>query len=334
MRFFFIIFCLIQLQFTGLSQIDFYKNYTFSKADTLRGMLRPERTCFDVKYYDLNIKVDPERKFIEGYVDVFYKVVEDFDVLQIDLYENMKIKKIVSEKISLDYKRMFNAVFITIPQQKTGDFNSFRVYYEGNPTKALVPPWDGGFVWSKDEDGNHWIGVACEGDGASLWWPNKDHLSDEPDSMSIRVAVPQPYTCVSNGNLRSTHSQSKGYKRFDWFVSYPINNYNVTLNIAKYAHFSDTYTAEDGEELQLDYYVLPYHLEKAKTHFQSVHQTLKSFEHYFGKYPFWRRWLCFSRNPLFGHGTSKCDCLWKSIPKRLFGWNDSQKHGLGLYHRA
>ena len=300
MRIFFI-FCLI-VSFTSsiFSQRDFYKNYRFTEADTLRGMLRPERTCYDVTYYDLNIKIDLNQKFISGHVDIYYNAIENFETLQIDLYKNMKISKIVSKGEEVSFYRLHNAVFVNLPAQKKDTKGSFRVYYEGYPTTAAQAPWDGGFVWSKDENSNHWVGVACEGDGASIWWPNKDHLSDEPDSMSIRVAVPDPYICISNGNLRSQFPLSDNYTRYDWFVSYPINNYNVTVNIAKYAHFSDTYTAADRQELQLDFYVLPYNLEKAKSHFKSVQQTLKCFEYYFGKYPFWNDGYALVETPYLG----------------------------------
>lgn len=282
------------------SQSDFYKNYQFTEADTLRGMLRPERTCYDVTFYDLNIKIDPGKKFIAGYVDVFYTTLEDFQTLQIDLFQNMKILKIVSEGKELSYHRRHNAVFVHFPGQVKGTKSSFRVFYEGHPTIAKNPPWDGGFVWEKDESGSHWVGVACEGAGASLWWPNKDHLSDEPDSMSIRIAIPDPYTCVSNGNLRSQQQLADNYTRFDWFVSYPINNYNVTVNIGKYVHFSDTFTAADREKLPLDYYVLSENLEKAKKHFKAVPRVLKCFEYYFGKYPFWNDGYALVETPYLG----------------------------------
>ena len=291
---------LFTLQNFSYSQSDFYKDYQFTEADTLRGMLRPERTCYDVTFYELDIKIDPDRRFISGYADVYFDVVEEFETLQIDLFENMKINKIVSEDKALNFKRLHNAIFVEFPLRKKGEKGSFRVFYEGEPTTALVAPWDGGFVWSKDENGDHWVGVACEGEGASLWWPNKDHLSDEPDSMSIRVAVPDPYLCISNGNLRSKEALPDKYTRYNWFVSYPINNYNVTVNIAKYVHFSDIYTSPDRHELQLDYYVLPYNLEKAKKHFKSVHQTLKCFEYYFGKYPFWEDGYALIETPYLG----------------------------------
>ena len=283
-----------------LAQRNFFGYFSFSKADTLRGMLRPERTCYDVHFYELDLKVDLEEKFIEGFVDIHYKVVEDFQRLQIDLYNNMEIKKIKFGRKELDFERTFNAVFIDFPKQKAGQNGKFRVYYEGNPQKANNPPWDGGWSWAVDAYKRPWAAVSCEGDGASLWWPNKDHLSDEPDSVAINLTVKDPLIAVANGNLRKKVPAKKGHTRYEWFVTYPINNYNITANIGYYSHFSDTYTAGDGDVLALDYYVLDYNLEKAKKHFQQVPQTLSCFENYFGKYPFWEDGFALVETPYLG----------------------------------
>lgn len=289
------------LSVTACAQPDFYQSdsYIFTEADTLRGMLRPERTCYDVTFYDLNIKIEPERQFIGGYVEIRFDALEDFSRLQIDLYENMKILRIEQEGKPLNYERKFNAVFVDFPPLKKGSVNRFRVYYEGAPVVAQNPPWDGGFVWARDEKNRPWIGVACEGAGASLWWPNKDHLSDEPDSMSIRVSVPNDLFCVANGNLRNKVEQGD-FTRYDWLVSYPINNYNVSVNIAHYGHFADTYTSADGDQLPLDYYVLDYNVEKARKHFEQVKPMLACYEQYVGKYPFWNDGFAMVETPYLG----------------------------------
>lgn len=282
------------------AQHDFFKHKHFTEADTLRGMLRPERTCYDVTFYDLNIKINPTEQSIKGYVDIFYDVEDNFERLQVDLFDNMNIEKIVFKEKELKYTRQHHAVFVEFPMQMKGNKGVFRVHYNGKPIVAKNAPWDGGFVWKKDRNNDPWIGVACEGTGASLWWPNKDHLSEEPDSMSIRVAVPSELMCVANGNLRNTEQVEGNYTRYDWFVSYPINNYNVSVNIAKYEHFSDTYIAFDGDSLDLDYYVLPYHLKRAQRHFQQVHKVLACFERYFGKYPFWDDGYALVETPYLG----------------------------------
>ncbi len=274
------------------------KKYT--EAKILRGKLRPERTCFDVNFYNLNIDIDIKNKFIFGFNEIQYTVIEDFTKMQIDLFENMKISKITYKNQILRFDRIENAVFITIPFQKKGNHGSIKVYYEGNPIVARRAPWDGGFVWTSSKSNQPWVGVACEGTGASLWWPNKDHLSDEPDSMAINITVPQGLTCVSNGVLRSTKKENDDKTSFHWFVSYPINNYNVTLNIADYVHFTDIYIAEDGDSLDLDYYVLPENLKKAKKQFLQSKDVLACYEKYFGKYPFWNDGYALVETPYLG----------------------------------
>ncbi len=259
----------------------------FSRADSLRGALRHERTSFDVKFYDLNIEVFPAKKLIQARSGVFFCATTETEKIQLDLFRNLDIKKITGQGKNLTFKREFDAVFITLPQKlQKDDTMSVFVEFEGKPKAAVNPPWDGGFSWEKDAKGRDWIGVSCEGLGASVWWANKDHLSDEPDSMRIVCTVPEGLLCVANGNLRS-EKKSDGKASFEWFISYPINNYNVTLNIAHYAHFSDIYTSPKYGKLALDYYVLDYQLSKAKKHFEQVKPMLACYEKYFGQYPFW-----------------------------------------------
>jgi len=274
----------------------------YIRADSLRGSLLPERACYDVTFYDLNIKVIPEQRMIEGSNSIVYKVNDNFRTLQVDLFKNMKIDRIESQGKTLEYRREYDAVFVDFSDvQKKGSTGEMTVFYHGKPIVANSPPWDGGFVWEKDEKGTDWIAVACEGIGASLWWPNKDHLSDEPDSMRIRCAVPENLVCVSNGNLKKVSNLEDGFRLFDWFVSYPINNYNVSLNIGDYVNIKDTYTALDGDKLDIDYYALSYNATRAKEHFKgNVQEMLACFEQYLGKYPFWRDGYALVETPYLG----------------------------------
>jgi aminopeptidase N len=284
-----------------------YLNAQFTLADSLRGQLRPERSCYDVKFYDLNLDLNFKTKHIKGYNTIIYKVVRGFNMLQIDLFSNMKIDSIIHQGSSVKFYRRHNAVFVDLEQMQEEDIiDSIRVYYQGIPKIAINAPWDGGFTWTKDKNGKDWLGVSCEGIGASLWWPNKDHLSDEPDSMRINCTVPSDLTCVSNGNLRS--KTKKGEKTsFDWFVSYPINNYNVTLNVADYVHFSDTFISPtDGSKLAMDYYVLPYNLTAAKKQFKEAHEVLRIFEKYLDKYPFWNDGYALVETPYLGMEHQSC----------------------------
>ncbi len=283
-----------------LSLTAFANAQDFTRKDSLRGALTPLRTCYDVHFYDLDVEVNFESKSIEGEVTMAIKALESFDKIQVDLYENMELLHVTYGGKPLAFEREYDAVFVhfdrLIPK---GAHIELQMGYYGQPQMAKNPPWDGGFAWKKDEEGNDWLGVAVEGDGASLWWPNKDHLSDEPDSMSIRVTVPDTLICISNGRLRNEVPIEGGKKRYDWFVSYPINNYNVTLNIGKYVHFSDVWVYE-ADRLDLDYYVMPYNLEIAKEHFQQVHGMFDCFTELFGPYPFWKDGYTLVETPYLG----------------------------------
>lgn len=260
----------------------------FTRADTLQGKLTPLRTCYDVSFYHVDVKVDIDNKFISGNNKIRFQVVTPFQEMQVDLFANMRIEKILFQNKELSYTRDFNAVFIRFPQEmKQGTEQEIIIYYSGNPK---VPNWsipmDGGFLWDKDKEGNPWVQVVCQGSGASLWWPNKDHLSDEPDSMKISVTVPSHLKEISNGRLLKTTKLPGNQTKYDWQVSYPINNYNVTLNIGNYTHLQDKFITNDT--LTLDYYAMPYNLEKAKMMFAGIKPMLACMEKYYGKYPFTR----------------------------------------------
>ena len=281
------IFSLVLL--SAVSTFAQVKSPVFTKADTLRGKLTSLRSSYDINYYHLNVKVDIENRFISGSNVFKFTSTQDLKRLQFDLFENLAVDKVVYKGRDLPFKREFNAVFIDFPELiNKGSKDEFTVFYSGKPTVAKRAPWEGGFSFAKDQQGKPWVGVSCQGFGASSWWPTKDHQSDEVDSMMISISVPDGLMDVSNGRLRSTEKLDNGYTRYNWFVSYPINNYSVTLNIADYIHFGDVYAGENGN-LTLDYYVLRENLEKAKKQFgANVKPMLKVFENWFGPYPFYR----------------------------------------------
>jgi len=260
----------------------------FSRADSLRGMLTPLRSCYDINYYHLDVKVDIPNRFISGSNEFKFTATQDFNKLQFDLFSNLKVDKVMYNGSELPFKREFNAVFVSFPKTiKKGTKESFTVFYSGNPVIARNPPWDGGFMFNKDKSGNPWVSVACQGFGASSWWPNKDHQSDEVDSMMISISVPKDLQDVSNGKLRSIVQKPDGYAQYNWFVNNPINNYNVTLYIGKYAHWTDQFAGEKGK-LTLDYWALKEDSTLARPHWDAdVKPMLKSFEHWFGPYPFY-----------------------------------------------
>lgn len=273
---------------TSLAQLMEAKS-EFTRADSLRGNLTPLRTCYDIQYYHLDVKVDIDNKFISGSNLFRFKATSDFKRLQFDLFANLKINKIVYKGAELPFTREYNAVFVVFPTSiNRGTEDEFIVYYEGHPTEAARAPWDGGFDWKKDSNGKPWVTTACQGMGASVWWPNKDHQYDEVDSMLISVAVPNEVMNVSNGRLVDREKLPGGYTKYYWKVTNPINNYNVAINIGDYIHFKEKYKGEKGL-LDVDYYILRENdIPEKKAHLQkNARQTLEAFEHWFGPYPFY-----------------------------------------------
>ena len=258
----------------------------FTHQDTLRGSITPERAWWDLTYYHLDISVDPENKYIQGKNTISYKVLEPNQIMQIDLQPPLEILKVTQNGKELKIKHDGNAHFITLKsKQKKGTINSIEVYYKGNPKEARRAPWDGGFSWKQDPNGHPFVATSCQGLGASVWWPCKDHMYDEVDSMDISVTVPKGLMDVSNGRLKSI-KEHDSTATYNWHVSNPINNYGVNVNIGDYEHFSETYKGEKGP-LTMDYYVLKGNLEKAKEHFKDAPKMMEAFEHWFGPYPFY-----------------------------------------------
>jgi len=263
------------------------QDQNFTRQDTLRGSITPEREWWDLSYYNLDISVFPKTKTIKGKNTIQYKVLYPNSVLQVDLQSPLEITKVVQNGEELEVIHDGNAHFISLTEvQKTGTVHAIDVYYEGRPQEAKNAPWDGGISWKKDSNGNDFIASSCQGLGASVWWPNKDHMYDEVDSMAISVRVPKHLMNVSNGRLRNIEKHADNTTTYHWFVKNPINNYGVNINIGDYVNFSETYDGENGK-LDMDYYVLRDNLEKAKKQFRDAPKMMKAFEHWFGPYPFY-----------------------------------------------
>lgn len=304
------------------------KEYT--RADTLRGMLTPLRTCYDINYYHLDVKINLDEKSVSGSNEFAFTATQDFTKLQFDLFENLKIDKIVYKGAELPYTREFGAVFVTFPKTiKKGSKDRFTVFYNGNPRVARNPPWDGGFIFKKDKAGNPFVSVACQGLGASVWWPTKDHQSDEVDSMLISISVPKDLDEVSNGRLRSIVDKPDGYRQHNWFVANPINNYTVSFYIGKYAHWTDTYNGEKGP-LSIDYWALKEDSAVARPHWDAdVKPMLESFEHWFGPYPWYKDGYKLVQAPHLGMEHQSAVAYGNQFKKGYLG-GDMSGTGFGL----
>jgi len=279
----------------------------FSKQDYLHGKLTKLRTCFDVKSYEITVKVDIEKRFISGKNEITFLAVTDLNKIQIDLKRPMKIEKVVFEDKNLLYEQDSNAYFINFTQKITkGSLAKITVFFSGFPPIAKNAPWDGGFVFKKDSSYKPWVGLACEGIGAYCWLPCKDHLSDEAENMTMHLQVPNGLVGVSNGKFTGKLPLNNGYTQFDWKVTYPINNYNITINIADYAQIQDDYRSPTKGIMVLNYFVLKENEQKAKIHFKQVKDMMGCFERFFTPYPFWNDGYKLVETPYWGMEHQSC----------------------------
>ncbi|MCG6187326.1 M1 family metallopeptidase [Maribellus maritimus] len=271
----------------GITTGIFAQKTQFTHQDSLRGTITPERAWWDLTYYHLSVKVTPDDSTFSGTNLIQYRVIEPNQKIQIDLQPPMEISKITQNGEEQKFERDGNAWFISLSKkQQKGEMLELMVEFNGKPKVSRRPPWDGGVSWKKDEKGRPFIVTTNQGDGASLWWPCKDHPYDEPDSMLLSVTFPKDLMDVSNGKLIKLDNNNDGTKTAHWFVNNPINSYGVNINIGNYVHFGDTYKGEKGT-LDCNFWVMDYNLEKAKKHFKQAYQMLEAFEYWFGPYPFY-----------------------------------------------
>lgn len=274
----------------------------YSQDNESGGVLLPEEACYDVNHVDLHLRIDPERKRIDGWMGMTATLLEESDTLIVDLDERLEIAEVslsgpkvgqdmgvfVWQPKAADFEHKSGQVRVTVHEglQVGGEFR-LVIVYGGIPREAPRPPWDGGLTWSKTKDGSPWIATTCQGEGADVWWPCKDHPSDEAESMTLVYEVPEGLIAASNGRLEDSHPcEDEGWTRFVWQVTTPINNYGVALNIAPYETISETYTSIAGDEFEFVYYVLPENKEKGLAVFPEFKRQMAFFEEFCGPYPF------------------------------------------------
>ena len=271
--------------FVLLGITSFAQNFTHQ--DSLRGSITPERVWWDLQHYNLKVEVFPSEKTIKGTNTVTYTVLEKNNVMQIDLQPPMKLEKATQNKKELKVTSEGYAHFLHLTKnQKKGKEYQVTLYFSGKPQVAKNAPWDGGFSWKEDNNGKPFIATSNQGIGASIWWPNKDHAYDEPDTgVDLAITVPSNLVAVGNGRLEKTDDNG-ATKTWHWKVVNPINNYGININIGDYVNFSEKYKGEKGM-LDMEYWVLRYNLEKAKKQFKQAPKMMEAFEHWFGPYPFY-----------------------------------------------
>tara|TARA_B100000212_G_C27379265_1_gene536195 strand:+ start:1829 stop:3481 length:1653 start_codon:yes stop_codon:yes gene_type:complete len=260
-----------------------YKLPELTRNNYLIGNLNENRSSYRVSFYDINIDFNIDRKSLNGFVTIKAESIRDLNKLQIDLSENLNINKITHKDQELSYSRELDAVLIDfVSTIKKGNIFEFTVFYEGIPQNADNPPWAGGFTWSKDKEGRDWIAVSCEGEGARIWWPNKDHITAEGDSVRMSYTVPSNLVAVGNGKLKNIITNDNK-STYEWFVSNPINNYNISVQIGNYVAVQDTFI-KDNNIHKMNHYVLDYNQELASNYFTQSKEIIRFYEKYFGDY--------------------------------------------------
>ena len=340
---------IIPFSFFSLSHAQLLKEKAvLTYADTLRGSNGPGRDWWDALKYDIHVKFNLDDSTISGKNVMSFKPTGSINMMQIDLQAPLVIDSITGYSSINMYDSMGNLLgkksgmgnimytkegnaYFAFPGIKEGtekDIQQITVYYHGKPTIARRPPWDGGLIWKKDKNNNPFISIACQGLGASVWYPCKDIQSDEPDSAEMHITIPDSLTCIGNGRFRGKITNGDGTATYDWAVESPINNYTIIPYIGKYAHFSEVYKGEAGP-LDMDYWVLEYNLEKAKEHFKDAPLMMQAFEHWFGPYPFYKDGFKLVEAPHLGMEHQSAVAYGNQYKKGYLG-SDLSRTGWGL----
>lgn len=303
----------------------------FSRADSLRGGNGEGRKYWDVLHYDLRIKPDLTKKSISGSINITFSD-SGAQIIQLDLQKPMRINRILIKNKTCKFKREGNVYWVKLPKSniRKPERKIISVTFSGVPREAIRAPWDGGWVWKTDNLGNSFVSVACQGLGASSWFPCKDIQSDEPDfGCRMEIEVPDTLSAVSNGRLFKTLFNSKQRsKRFFWETTSPINNYNIVPYIGKYVMIEDQFQGVDGN-LSLRYWVLQHNEEKARKHFVGVKKMLTAFEHYFGPFPFYKDGYQLVEAPYLGMEHQSAIAYGNEYKQGYLG-KDRSRTGLGL----
>lgn len=260
----------------------------FTHADTLRGSDNAQRNWWNVLHYSITVNPDFESKTIKAKTTIQYAVVKPVTTMQIDLQQPLIVDSIFFHNKNCVFKREDNVIYLEkLPAAKIGSHDSVTIFYHGKPREAIRPPWDGGWIWKKDSLNRPWMTVACQGLGASVWYPCKDYQGDEPDNgATLSIITPDTLMAVGNGRLKEVVNADNQKKIYTWQVVNPINNYDIIPYIGKYINKKDTLLGAKGL-LNLQFWVLDYDTTIAWQQFQQVKPMLRAFEYWFGPYPFY-----------------------------------------------
>ena len=263
-----------------------YSNFFLcAQGYTSGGILHPNQASYDVTYYDLNFHIDPEKRFLKGTTTAHINILERVDSLKFDLVDAFTVRDVKANGRRVPFNHQNDALWVDIPLYNQGKFCKIQIKYDGHPPTAVNPPWDGGFTWKEDSDGNPWIGMSCANEGGKMFFPCKDHPSDRADSMAVSVTVPKGLSVASNGNLLNIFETDKG-STYNWKTRYPIANYNINFTIGAFEKVEKEFISVTGRSMPVIFYVLKENKNKAEPHLNMVMKMISSHENYFGEYPF------------------------------------------------
>lgn len=251
------------------------------------GALSDGQSSYDVIQYDIALRVYPDDKKIAGHVEIGVRLLKPIPSIELDLLHQLNVTAVSVDGTSTSFERDDDKLWVRLPDS-SDDVRTVQVMYDGQPLEALRPPWIGGFNWSRDSAGQHWIGLSCQGEGAKIWMPCKDHPSDEPDSVTLSITVPRPYVVVANGLLRGIDSSDTDRLTYRWGTNYPINNYGINFSIGMYRQVERTYRLDEGSTMPVIFYHLPQSAAYADRHVDMAVDMLKTYRKFFGEYPFFR----------------------------------------------
>ena len=267
---------------------------------TSGGKLKPEQAIMDVRHYTIALNLDFKQRTIDGSATIDVIMAQPTHVLLFDLLDSLNISQVLvnNKKQPFEYKN--NLIRINLANELPAGKASVKVIYGGKPHVARRPPWDDGFIWSRDSTGHQWMAITAEGTGGKLYFPCKDHPSDEPnEGVDLIITVPKDLIVAGPGLLQKVTKHGET-ATFHWKTNYSINNYSILFNVGDFAVVSRKYTTIDGHVTPLQFYVLKEHLSKAEHHLDIFEKTIHEQEKYFGEYPWAKEKIAICETPHLG----------------------------------
>ena len=272
----------------------------YSQNTASGGKLRPEQAIMDIRHYTIALNIDIAQKSIDGYTIIDLILSQPSAVLVFNLMNELTVKEIAVNGKKSDFKQADNLITISPTATLTAGKVSVKIAYAGKPHIATRPPWEDGFTWTTDSTGHPWVAITAAGTGGKLYFPCKDHPSDEPnEGVDLNITVPKDLVVAGPGLLQKITRQ-KNTATYYWKTNYTINNYSILFNVGDYEVVTKTYTTINGNKVPMQFYVLKEHASKAAHHLDVLETMVRVKEKYFGEYPWAKEKIGIAETPHLG----------------------------------